>query len=121
MITPDKEVLVVSNEDEKEYLTDRLILQDESIEQILQKHEKQKPKIKECLTKITNLTDAELIMDLYTDTEELLDAIQLLVCDLFSGRKISDMQILNEYANTLEYEFMLQLNIVCRRKEIQTE
>ena len=36
MNTPDKEVQVVSDEDEQEYLTDEIVLHNERIEQILQ-------------------------------------------------------------------------------------
>ena len=44
MNTPDKEVLVVSDEDEQEYLTDEIVLHNERIEQILQRHDSCKAK-----------------------------------------------------------------------------
>ena len=45
MNTPDKEVLVVSDEDEQEYLTDEIVLHNERIEQILQRHDSCKAKV----------------------------------------------------------------------------
>ena len=45
MYTPDKEVLVVSDEDEQEYLTDEIVLHNERIEQILQRHDSCKAKV----------------------------------------------------------------------------
>ena len=116
MNTPDKkEVLVVSDEDEQEYLTDEIVLHNERIEQILQRHDSCKTKVDEYLEK---LEDAECIKAFYMDTDELLEAMLLLVSELFSGKRIPiksrEQMLKKDPSKELEYDVELQLN-VCKK------
>lgn len=113
MNTPDKEVLVVSDEDVQEYLTDEIVLHNERIEQILQRHDSCKAKINEYLERLDNPEDAECIKAFYRDTDEILEAMLLLVCELLSGKKIS----VKNSSNELDGEIELQL-VVCRKKVV---
>ena len=115
MNTPDKkEVLVVSDEDQ-EYLTDEIVLHNERIEQILQRHDSCRAKVDEYLEK---LEDAECIKAFYMDTDELLEAMLLLVSELFSGKRIPiksrEQMLKKDPSKELEYDVELQLN-VCKK------
>lgn len=113
MNTPDKEVLVVSDEDEQEYLTDEIVLHNERIEQILQWHDSCKAKVDEYLARLTNPEDAECVKAFYTDTDEILETMLLLVCELFSGKKIP----VKNSGNELDREVELQL-VICKKKAV---
>ena len=113
MNTPDKEVLVVSDEDEQEYLTDEIVLHNERIEQILQWHDSCKTKVDEYLARLTNPEDAECVKAFYTDTDEILETMLLLVCELFSGKKIP----VKNGGNELDREVELQL-VICKNKAV---
>ena len=115
MNTPDKkEVLVVSDEDQ-EYLTDEIVLHNERIEQILQRHDSCRAKVDEYLEK---LEDAECIKAFSMDTDELLEAMLLLVSELFSGKRIPiksrEQMLKKDPSKELEYDVELQLN-VCKK------
>lgn len=117
MNTPDKEVLVVSDEDQ-EYLTDEIVLHNERIEQILQRHDSCRAKVDEYLERLTNPEDAECIKAFYMDTDEILEAMLLLVSELFSGKKIpiksSDQMLKKDSGREVEYDVELRLN-VCKK------
>lgn len=113
MNTPDKEVLVVSDEDEQEYLTDEIVLHNERIEQILQRHDSCEAKVDEYLARLTNPEDAECVKAFYTDTDEILETMLLLVCELFSGKKIP----VKNGGNELDREVELQL-VICKKKAV---
>ena len=97
MNTPDKEVLVVSDEDEQEYLTDEIVLHNE----------------RKYLARLTNPEDAECVKAFYTDTDEILETMLLLVCELFSGKKIP----VKNGGNELDREVELQL-VICKKKAV---
>lgn len=107
--TPDKEVLVISD-DEQEYLTDEIVLHNERIEQILQRHDICKAKVDEYMARVANTGDAECIKAFYMDTDEILEAMLLLVCELFSGKKIP----VKNSSKELDGEIELQL-VVCKK------
>lgn len=119
MNIPNEEAQVVSDEDEQEFFADEIVLHNENIERIIQRHDKCKTRINEYLKDLTNQEDADCIKAFYMDTDEILEAMLLLICELFSGKKISisdRKQIFKENSSDEpEREVELKLQ-VCRKK-----